>query len=59
MRIDDNEIVICYGGAKPTDTYLMSRVVATDEEIIGWLERRERRRARPRHVCSSLNNGNW
>jgi hypothetical protein len=47
----DSDIVICYGGAKPTDTHLASKVVAIDEEIIEWLERRERRR-KMRHKIS-------
>jgi hypothetical protein len=31
-------------GEKPTDTHLASRIVCVDDEIIAWLERRERRR---------------
>jgi len=37
------EIIFCGGGAKPTDTHLASTVHCIDE-IIEWLERRERRR---------------
>jgi hypothetical protein len=41
---DDGEIIICYGGAKPTDMHLASTVHCFDDAIIEWLERRERRR---------------
>src|SRR6476660_5636992 len=34
----------CYGGAKPADKHLASRIVCIDEEIVTWLERREQRR---------------
>lgn len=40
----DADVVVCYGGAKPTDKHLLSRVHCVDDEIIGWLERRDRRR---------------
>ena len=43
---DEGEVIICYGGAKPTDTHLASTVHCVDDEIIEWLERRERRRRR-------------
>ena len=42
--VADCEVIVCYGGAKPTDTHLASRIVAVGDEIIEWLERRERRR---------------
>jgi hypothetical protein len=41
---DDGEVIFCGGGAKPTDTHLASTVHCVDEEIIEWLERRERHR---------------
>jgi hypothetical protein len=34
----------CYGGAKPTDRHLASKIRCVDHEIIEWLERCERRR---------------
>jgi hypothetical protein len=40
----DCDIVIGGGEAKPTDLHLLSKVVAVDEEIIEWLERREAKR---------------
>jgi len=36
-------VIICGGGAKPTDLHLASIVHCIDDEIIGWLKRRERR----------------
>jgi hypothetical protein len=41
-----SEIIVCYGDANPRDTHLFARIVAVDDEIIAWLERRERRQAR-------------
>ena len=41
---DEGEIVICYGGAQPTDIHLISVIHAVDEEIFEVLKRRERRR---------------
>jgi hypothetical protein len=49
----DCDIVICYGGAKPTDLHLASKVVAFDEEIIEWLERWERRKKPSRASLAS------
>jgi hypothetical protein len=43
-RLADCDIIICGGGAKPTGNHLASTVHCVDEEIIGWLRRRERRR---------------
>ena len=43
-RFDDGDIIICYGGAKPTDTHLASTVHCIDDEIIAWPDRREQRR---------------
>ena len=39
---DALEIIVCYGGAKPTDKHLASTVHCVDDEIIGdcaaWIE---------------------
>ena len=40
----DCDVIVCYGGAKPTDSHLASTVHCVDDEIIEWLRRRERRR---------------
>jgi hypothetical protein len=40
--MNDCEIIVCYGGAKPGDFYLLSNVVAVDEEIFAVLEKREK-----------------
>jgi hypothetical protein len=40
----DGDLIVCYGGAKPTDKHLASKIHCVDDEIIGWLKRRERRR---------------
>jgi hypothetical protein len=40
------EIIICGGNAKPEDTHLLSTVHCIDDEIIRWLERREKRKRR-------------
>jgi hypothetical protein len=37
---------IAYGGAKPTDTHLVSTIHCVDDEIIKWLQQRERRKQR-------------
>jgi hypothetical protein len=42
--IADDEIVICYGNAKPEDTHLASIVHCIDDEIFKWLKRRELRK---------------
>jgi hypothetical protein len=39
-----DEVMICYGGAGPTDTHLLADVVAIDGEIVRLIERRERRK---------------
>jgi hypothetical protein len=39
----DGTAIACYGNAKPTDTQLASTIHCVDDEIIGWLKRRERR----------------
>jgi hypothetical protein len=41
---DDCDIIVAHGGARPTDTHLLSLVNCRDDEILDWLERRERRR---------------
>ena len=38
---DEVEIIFCGGGAKPTDRHLACRIVAFDDGIINWLQRRE------------------
>ena len=40
----DGEIIVCYGGAKPNRDMNWSVVHCIDDDIIEWLERRERRR---------------
>jgi hypothetical protein len=47
-QLDDCEIeiVFCRGNAKPGDTHLEVEIVAIDDEIIEWLQRRERRKGR-------------
>jgi len=40
----DCDAIVCYTNAKPTDTHLASVIHCIDGEIIGWLERQERRR---------------
>jgi hypothetical protein len=40
----DCDVIVCYGGAKLADMHLPSTVRCVDEEIIGWLKRREQRR---------------
>jgi transposase InsO family protein len=37
----DCDLVVCYGAAKLTDKHLASKVHRVDDEIIGWLKRRE------------------
>jgi hypothetical protein len=39
----DIEIIFCGGGARPEDTHLLSTVHCINNEIVSWLERRERR----------------
>ncbi len=43
-----DDILIAHGGAGINDTHLLADVVAIDEEIIDWLELREKRRRRLR-----------
>ena len=50
----DCDTVICGGGAKPTDLHLASKVVAIDEEIIEWLERREKRKTPPKRGSAAF-----
>jgi hypothetical protein len=57
----DCDVIVCYGGAKPTDTHLASVIHCIDDEIIGWLRRREQRRRRkqsPSH-CSAIDNPDY
>jgi hypothetical protein len=51
----DCGVIICYGGAKPTDRHLAATVHRADDEIIEWLERRREQRRRgvaTRLACS-------
>jgi hypothetical protein len=41
----DCDVIVCYGGAKPTDNRLASKIHCVDDEIIEWLKRREQRGA--------------
>jgi hypothetical protein len=38
----DCDVIARYGGAKLTDKHLASKIHSVDDEIITWLERRER-----------------
>jgi hypothetical protein len=53
--LDGTTIIFCGGGAKPGDTHLASTIHCVDDEIIEWVERRERRR-RDRNIRLSLEN---
>jgi hypothetical protein len=46
----DCDVMFCYGGAKLADKHLASTVHCVDDEIIGCLKRREKRR-RDRNLC--------
>jgi hypothetical protein len=48
------DLVVCYGGAKLTDQHLASKVHYVDDEIIGWLKRREQRAPRWRNTVESV-----
>jgi hypothetical protein len=37
----NDEIIVCYGNAKPGDIHLVSTIHCIDEEILDWLERHE------------------
>ena len=52
-QLDDCEIeiVFCGGNAGPDDTHLASIIHCVDEEIITWLQRRERRRRKRDSPC--------
>jgi hypothetical protein len=39
----DADVIVCYGRAKLTDKHLASKIHCVDDEIIEWLQRRERR----------------
>jgi hypothetical protein len=39
------DLIVCYGGAKLTDKHLASKIHCVGDKIIGWLERRELRKA--------------
>lgn len=38
MNEDGDEVIFCYGGAKPDDTHLLAEIVAIDGEIVALLE---------------------
>jgi hypothetical protein len=38
----DCDVIVCRGGAKLTAKHLASTIHCSDDEIIGWLERRRR-----------------
>jgi hypothetical protein len=40
LNAADCDLIVCYGGAKPADKHLASRIVCIDEEIVTRLERR-------------------
>jgi hypothetical protein len=35
----DYDVIVCYGGAKPADKHLVSKIHCVDDEIIEWLKR--------------------
>jgi hypothetical protein len=37
----DCDVITCYGGAKLVDKHLAAIVHCVDDEVIGWLKRRE------------------
>jgi hypothetical protein len=39
---DDTTLIVCYGNAKPEHEHLASTIHCIDDEIIAWLQRRER-----------------
>jgi hypothetical protein len=47
----DCHVIVCYGRAKLVDKHLAATVHCVDDEIIGWLKRREQRRESPRVVA--------
>ena len=49
-------VIVCYGGAGLFDKHLASTIHCVDDEIIGWLQRREQRR-RARAVMPPSNPG--
>ena len=42
----EGTVLRAYGGAKLSNTHLLSKVHCVDEEIITWLAKRERRRSK-------------
>ena len=38
MIDDDDEVIVAYGCAKPTDLHLLATVHAVDDEIVAFLE---------------------
>ena len=40
----DCDVMVCYGNAKSTDKHAAATIHCIDDEVIEWLERRERRR---------------
>ncbi len=40
----DCDGIVCYGGAKPAEKHLASKMHCVDDEIIEWLQRRRRDR---------------
>ena len=53
----DCDTIVCYGNAKPTDTHTASVIHCIDGEIIGWLERQERRRRDTRKAAKVFLDG--
>ncbi len=49
-------VIVCYGGAGLFDKHLASTIHCVDDEIIGWLQRREQRK-RARAVMPHSNPG--
>src|SRR5438876_6765396 len=49
-------VIVCYGGAGLFDKHLASTIHCVDDEIIGWLQRREQRK-RGRAVLPHSNPG--
>lgn len=42
LTFGDDTVIVCYGGAKPTDLHLLSTIRAVDNEIFEFLKRRRK-----------------
>ena len=57
----DANVIVCYSNAKLTDTHLASEIHCVNNEIFGWLERREQRRRgkQPPSHCSAIDSPDY